>query len=143
MTTDEAAARYLRAHQDQWGGQPLAVHNPHGKPLEDLPAIYGFNNGGSVGWLSAVLVAQDGTMLGGHGCSAEGYMPHDLGCLEGSRPDRHETFRAHYPDGYRMAFVPYDDAFSHEGLAEAIRRHQAKADADQAANVAQASEGEA
>ena len=44
----------------------------------------------------------------------------DLGIIEGSRPDRHEqSYRKHYPDGYRMDFVP----FEHEGLRLAIKRH--------------------
>ena len=57
----------------------------------------------------AFLIGEDGTVLGGHCCSHEGYMPHDLGILEGTRLDRHETFREHYPDGYRMQFVGYSD----------------------------------
>ena len=58
-------------------------------------------------------------------CSHEGYMTHDLGILEGSKPDRHETFRKHYPDGYRMDFVPMSDTRSHPGLSEAYRKNQA------------------
>jgi len=97
-----------------------AVHNPLNKPIGELPVIYGFNNGGSRQFLSACLIAEDGTELGGHCCSAEGYMPHDLGILEGSRPDRHETFRQHYPDGYRMEFVGYNEYKSHDKLKAAV-----------------------
>ena len=128
MTTEAAARAYLAEHQTQWGGRPLAVHNPHDKPLADLPVIYGFNNGGSAGLLMAVLIAEDGTGLGSHACSAEGYMPHDLGCIQGSRPDRHEAFRAHYPDGYRMEFVGYETAGDHAGLKLALERNAALAD---------------
>ena len=53
-------------------------------------------------------------------------MPHDLGVLEGTRPDRHERFRKHYPDGYRMVFVPYDDIRSHEGLQRTIAKAEAE-----------------
>lgn len=98
-----------------------AVFNPHDKPVAELPVIYGFNNGGSAGLYSACLIAEDGTGLGGHICSHEGYMPGDLGILEGYRPDRHETFKAHYPDGYRMDFVSYADVPDHAALAEAFR----------------------
>ena len=119
MTTKEAAAQYLAEHQAEWRGQKCAVYNPHGKKLSDLPTIYGFNNGGSPGWMRGVLIAEDGTHLGGHLCSAEGYMPHDLGVLEGSRPDRHETFREHYPDGYRMEFIGYEAVGEHQGLRAA------------------------
>ncbi len=126
MTTEAAANLYLAQHLHDWQGKGYAVHNPHGRPLEELPVIYGFNNGGGTYALRAVLLAEDGTHLGGHGCSAEGYMPHDLGILEGSRPDRHETFRAHYPDGYRMDFVPAKDVPAHPGLEAACQRNQAQ-----------------
>lgn len=78
------------------------TYNPNDRPVEELPVIYGFNNGGSPGWYQGVLLAEDGTCLGGHVCSHESFMPGDLGVLEGSRNDRHEHFRQHYPDGYRM-----------------------------------------
>ena len=112
-------------------GRRWAVYNPHNKPLADLPVIYGFNNGGSPGWYEAVLLAQDGTYLGGHVCSHEGYMEHDLGILEGTREDRHEEFRKHYPDGYRMEFVSYDDVPGHAGLNAAFQAYDAaEAEAD-------------
>ena len=121
MTTQAAANLYLAQHLREWEGKGYAVHNPHDRPIEELPVIYGFNNGGSPNFLGAVLLAEDGTELGGHVCSSEGYMPHDLGILEGSRPDRHETFREHYPDGYRMDFVPYGDVDTHPALSAAIK----------------------
>lgn len=124
MTTKAAEALYLAQHLAEWVGKGYAVHNPHDKPLAELPVIYGFNNGGSPGWYSAVLLAEDGTHLGGHICSSEGYMPHDLGVLEGARPDRHETFQAHYPDGYRMDFVPHSEVPTHDGLGKAFQRNQ-------------------
>lgn len=104
-----------------------AVFNPHCRPIEELPTIFGFNNGGAPGWMDAVLLAEDGTYLGGHICSAEGFMPYDLGIVEGHRPDRHETFREHYPDGYRMEFVCASEVRTHEGLAAAYRRNQESA----------------
>ena len=127
MTTAEAAAASLTDHQQKWNDQGYAVFNPHNKPVEDLPVIYGFNNGGSPGWYSGVLLAADGEALGGHVCSHEGYMRHDLGVMAGSRPDRHETFRQHYPDGYRMDFVPASEVLTHPGLEAAYQKNQAKA----------------
>lgn len=124
MTTQLAAAHYLAEHLHEWEGKGYAVYNPKDLPLADLPVIYGFNNGGSPGWLSGRLLASDGTSLGGHICSAEGYMPHDLGVLDGWRPDRHETFRKHYPDGYRMDFVPASQVKKHEGLEAAYQNNQ-------------------
>jgi len=104
-----------------------AIFNPHNKPVETLPIIYGFNNGGSHVWWHAQLIAEDGTGLGGHICSHEGFMPQDLGVLEGSRPDRHEGFRDHYPDGYRMEFVGYSDVRSHAALNAAFAKNEEKA----------------
>jgi hypothetical protein len=133
MTTEDAARLYLAQHLLEWEGKGYAVHNPHGKPLDELPVIYGFNNGGSPDFLFAVLLAEDGANLGSHVCSAEGYMPHDLGIISGSRPDRHETFRQHYPDGYRMDFVPGKDVMTHPGLEAAYQRNQAMKPTQEAA----------
>jgi len=125
MTTPTAAAAYLAMHQFSNAGKKPVVFNPEDKPVAALPVIYGFNNGGASGWLEAILLAEDGTFLGSHICSDEGYMPHDLGVLEGTRPDRHVHFQAHYPGGYRMEFVCYKDAQRHKGLNAAILRSRA------------------
>jgi len=109
------------------GHDQFEFYNPHGKPISELPVIYGFNNGGSPGWFDACLLAEDGTGLGAHVCSNEGFMVGDLGIAKGSRPDRHETFRKHYPDGYRMEFVSHADVPSHLELMAAIRRAEEKA----------------
>lgn len=126
MTTPEAAARYLAEYQREVAGRPIAIYNPQGKPIEELPVIYGFNNGGRRDWLRAQLTAEDGTPLGSHICSDEAYMPGDLGVIEGTRPDRHEDFRKHYPDGYRMEFVRYDEVRGHARLMAAIEKATAK-----------------
>ena len=129
MTTPAAARLYEAQHLLEMEGRRVAIHNPHNKPVEELPVIYGFNNGGSPGWYSAVLLAEDGEAMGDHICSSECYMPHDLGILEGTRPDRHEGFREKYPDGYRMEFVSIKDVMTHPGLEAAYQRNQAKAKA--------------
>lgn len=98
------------------------VYNPHNRPLEELPVIYGFNNGGSKDFWYAQLITQEGLGIGSHVCSHEVYMPHDLGCIKGTRPDRHEGFREHYPEGYRMEFVGEKDIPTHKGLQEAIAK---------------------
>jgi hypothetical protein len=126
MTTAAAAAQYeaefLAAHR----GRGYAEFNPHNKPVNELPVIYGFNNGGSTGFMHAQLISADGEALGSHLCSSEGYMRADLGILEGTREDRHETFKKHYPDGYRMDFVGHADCPTHDGLNAAIAAHTAK-----------------
>lgn len=106
---------------------PYAIYNPHNKPVDELPVIYGFNNGGSPGFMHGALVAQDGEYLGGHLCSSEGYMYGDLGIIEGARPDRHKGFAEHYPDGYRMDFVPSDAIDGHAGLQAAFALNKEKA----------------
>ncbi len=128
MTTAAAAEQYLAAHNASWGDRGWAVYNPKSLDVADLPTIFGFNNGGGRGMLSAVLLAEDGTHLGAHCCSDEGYMSHDLGIIEGSRPDRHETFREHYPDGYKMEFISAAHTKTHEGLEAAYQRNQAAAE---------------
>ena len=125
MTTEAAAALYLAEHLLRCQGRAVVVHNPNNQPVESLPVIYGFNNGGITGGLAAALLAEDGAYLGGHCCSDEGYIPHDLGIIEGSRKDRHEGFRAHYPGGYRMEFVSYDDIPGHAGLQSAFALNKA------------------
>ena len=128
MTTPTAERLYLAQHMAEWAGKGYALYNPRPDGvMQDLPVIYGFNNGGSPGWYEAVLIAEDGACLGSHICSHEGYMLHDLGILTDSRSDRHETFRAHYPDGYRMDFVPFAEVRSHAGLTEALRLNRLRA----------------
>lgn len=124
MTTPAMEALYLTEHLVRWNDRGWACFNPHNKPIEELPVIYGFNNGGQPGWFNGVILAQDGEVLGGHLCSHEGYMPHDLGVLQGARPDRHELFREHYPGGYRMEFVGLADV--HPGLDAAVKLNEAK-----------------
>lgn len=99
-----------------------AIYNPHGLPSDELPYIFGFNNGGSPGWMIAQLISEDGESMGSHLCSNEAYMLGDLGIIEGTRPDRHSYFREHYPNGYRMEFVQLDD----ERLQAAFKAHDAK-----------------
>jgi hypothetical protein len=86
--------------------------------------IYCFSNvvGGRDG--IAYAIGDDGVVLGSHWCSHEFYVPHDLGVLEGARPDRHETYKKHFPNGYEMEFVRNADFDTHEGLREALRLNQ-------------------
>lgn len=127
MTTPAAEKLYLAQHQLEMEGKGYAVYNPHNKPIETLPIIYGFNNGGSSRWFNGCLLAEDGTGLGGHICSHESYMLADLGILEGTREDRHKVFKKHYPDGYKMDFISLKDVDKHEGLLKAYELNQQKA----------------
>ena len=100
----------------------FAIHNPDDKPVNSLPTIYGFNNSGDNGgnFNQGVLIAQDGTCLGTHLCSNEGFMLGDLGIIKKTRSDRHEEFKAHYPTGYKMDSVRSNDVAEHEALNKAI-----------------------
>ena len=124
MTTEAAARLYEAEHILRWVDKNWASFNPRQKSIGELPVIYGFNNGGQAGLMHAVLIAEDGVCLGSHACSSENYMPADLGILEGSRPDRHDTFQEHYPDGYRMEFVRYNEIEGHEKLQAAFKTHE-------------------
>ena len=90
------------------------------------PKIYVFPNvlGGREG--PCYAMAEDGTVLGSHWCSSEHYASWDLGVTEGARPDRHESYSKHYPDGYEMEFIPSSDLDAHDGLQKAFKLNEAK-----------------
>lgn len=132
MTTKAAELIYLAQHIAENAGRPTVVFNPHDK--EALPAIYAFSNVSGGGDGIAYAIAADGTVLGSHWCSHEGYVSHDLGVLEGIREDRHDDYRKHYPDGYVMQFVRAADVKSHPGLSEAFRLNQLQALAEEQAS---------
>ncbi len=123
MTTKADEEMYRAQHVAQSSERNFAVFNPSSLPVESLPMIYGFNNGGSAGWLTAIAISEDGEVLGQHMCSPEAYMVHDLGIIEGAREDRHaDSYRKHYPNGYRMDFVEQ----KHPGLLRAFQLHHSK-----------------
>nr|WP_309504333.1 hypothetical protein [uncultured Roseovarius sp.] len=101
------------------------------------PKIYCFSNVEGGGDGPAYAMADDGTVLGTHWCSNEAFVSHDLGVHTGARPDRHETYAKHYPDGYEMEFVRAASVRTHDGLKEAIRLNRIageKAKADEVAS---------
>lgn len=125
MTTPAMEKLYQAQHLVDMEGREIAVFNPHNKPIGELPVIYGFNNGGSPGFLMALAMAEDGRVLGSHACSHECYMRHDLGILRDCRTDRHENdYQKHYPDGYRMEFVPTPEIATHTGFQAALERNR-------------------
>jgi len=125
MTTPAAERLYEAQHLFAMEGKRNVVYNPNKVNPETLPRIYGFNNGGSPGWYHAVAIAEDGHGLGGHICSSEGYMQHDLGILEGTRLDRHEKqYSQHYPEGYVMEWVPSNQIKDHEKLNNAFKLNE-------------------
>lgn len=99
------------------------VYNPQNVEPSGLPVIYAFSNARD-GDGVAYAMAEDGTVLGEHWCSAEGYVLCDLAVLPGWREDRHEHYRKHYPNGYRMEFVAIRELKSHAGLMAAWKLNQ-------------------
>ena len=86
--------------------------------------IYCFSNTVGGGDGIAYALGDDGTVLGSHLCGNEFYVPYDLGALQGSRPDRHEAYKEHFPEGYEMEFVKASRVKSHGGLQKAYRLNQ-------------------
>ena len=95
------------------------------------PKIFVFSNvvGGGDG--PCFALAEDGTVVGSHYCSHEGWASHDLGVTSDWH---HAEYKAHYPDGYEMEFVRSSEIDAHEGLQAALKRNheQAKAEGDTA-----------
>lgn len=119
-----------QATETPWG-IPYHVFNPHDKPAEELPYIFGFNNGGSEDWWIAMAVSQNGHFLGSHVCSSEGFMPADLGLIDGGYVTRREGYQKHYPEGYRTTFVSYNDVKDNAELQAAMTlfvKNQAEAE---------------
>ena len=125
MTTLVAAVMYEAQHVYNYSNSKDVVYNPHEKPIQELPSIYGFNNGGTYGYMIAQLISQDGVNLGSHICSSEPYMAADLGVIE-PNSSRHDKFKEHYPDGYKMEFVGYHLVATHTGLQQAFKNYEIK-----------------
>ena len=124
MTTKAAESLYLAQHNMSMEGKIGVCYNPKDLKIEQLPIIYIFGNTPPP-WIEAYARAANGKVLGSHICSSEGYIKHDLGYFEGTREDRHKKcYERHYPDGYKMEYVPVDLILSHEGLKEAMKENQ-------------------
>jgi len=109
-------------------GNRWAYYAPNNEvDVMDLPAIYAFSGMRGGGDGIAYAMAADGTVLGSHWCSHEGYVLGDLGVHAGTRADRHKTFLEHYPNGYRMEFVRASDINGHAALQEAFRLNKLSA----------------
>lgn len=126
MTTPEAAKRYLEEHQSCHPTEPndFRIYNPNNLPVDQLPEIIGFNNGGRTDWLIAIAIAEEGVVFAQHCCSAEGYMPYDLGFINSSNW-KVENYINHYPNGFRCRFVSYYDVSKDEKLQEAFKKAEA------------------
>ena len=89
-----------------------------------LPKIYCFMSSMSdIGGI-AYAIAEDGNVLGSHFCGGEWFVEQDLGVTKDTRPDKHETYKKHYPNGYEMVFVQMEDIEAHKGLQNAFKLNQ-------------------
>lgn len=52
-------------------------------------------------------------------------MPFDLGVLGGVRASRHQLFKKHYPEGYRIKFIPRERVENNEELKRAFSKYNA------------------
>ena len=98
------------------------------------PKIYCFSNVVGGGGGIALAMADDGYVLGSHYCSNECFVSRDLGVTKGCRPDRHKTYKEHYPNGYEMEFVPSAQVTTHTGLMKAFELNQLLDDAQEVAD---------
>ena len=95
--------------------------------MNALPKIFVFCNSCEPQWHSMCGIAEDGTVLAGHLCSAHGYAAHDMGVNEDGW--KRDLYAQHYPDGFEVVYCELKsaaDIAKHTGLAVAIERNKAK-----------------
>ncbi len=92
-------------------------------PEAAVPRIYVWCNSCSHEWHGMVALAEDGTCLAQHVCSAHGFAAHDMG-IEPTGWQR-DKYEAHYPDGFVVEWV--ENAREHAGLDAAYALNQQKA----------------
>ncbi len=80
--------------------------------------IFCFINGGCLGFLDVVALAEDGTCLAGHLSSSIGFAKHDIGITS---KWKHEIYEKHYPNGYELVWI--DDARNSEEITNAVKLH--------------------
>jgi hypothetical protein len=86
------------------------VYNPNNKPVEELPSIFAYSIPSGFGRdVFVYALAEDGEGLGNHMSSHDSWGKLDIGFAGDTRPDRHKTYQAHYPDGYKMEWTTIDD----------------------------------
>ncbi len=99
------------------------------------PTIYAFDNtAGDGDWHSGVALAEDGECLSGHASSSYSWSRLDMGTpIEvetgrffpaGPGVNKHESYLAHYPQGYIFEWIPREDVPTHAGLNAAFAKNQ-------------------
>lgn len=82
--------------------------------------IYVWCNSSSPEWHSMMAMAEDGSVLAHHVCSAHGFAFHDMGIDEGGW--KRDKYAEHYPDGFEVVWV--ESPKSHDGLMAAYALNQ-------------------
>lgn len=86
------------------------------------PKIFVFVAGGQGSdWQVGLAIAEDGVCLAAHISSSREHYRHDMGLTSESK---HVAYAGHCPLGYELIDVPDDEISDHEGLGQALRRHQ-------------------
>lgn len=89
------------------------------------PKVFLFiNSGAGTDMVMSMAMAEDGTVVGGHCSSSNGFAKHDIGATS---TWHHDGYAKHYPDGYECEWV--DDVKGHAGLmaASALNQERGKA----------------
>lgn len=88
------------------------------------PKIYVFANGKWRNDFVGLAIAEDGNVLSNHISSSETWLTYDLGVIS---MQRHDKYGAHYPDGFAVEYVPFDQVETHVGLLAAVQANAALA----------------
>lgn len=83
--------------------------------------INGSTPGGDV---VGYALAEDGTGLGNHYSSSVGFAQHDMGFTSNWK---HDSYQKHYPDGFVLEWIDYDELDAHEGFQKAFAINKAAA----------------
>lgn len=101
--------------------------NPNGLPTDELPVVYGFDNGNSDdGFAIGVLIDADGERIAECETGDSEELQQELGLL--GTPALMAALSIHcylnrkHPDGYVTKFVKYEDVLKDPGLQEAIEK---------------------
>lgn len=79
--------------------------------------IFVFINTYAPGNYISYAISEDGVILSNHLSSSEEWAKHDMGITS---PWKHEEYNAHYPQGWEIEFVSYENVASHNELQKAF-----------------------
>ena len=84
--------------------------------------IYCFvNSGAESDWQNVLAMCEDGNVLASHISSSEHYARNDIGITSDRK---HDLYKKHCLDGYKLVWVDWKDVNNHEGIASAYIKNQ-------------------